>query len=185
MNLVFSSSVRPSISPNPSSTSSHKLTSAKLTSVISSKPTTGALSSVPTVGWAKPAARPSPGLSPSTEHTALSSLNPVLLTESPKPTTLGLGSLRRGQLAGPSMGAGMGAGGRIKKEWAPIASGEGYRSGLGREFPTAGEVIEGKIEILWKLTAICLYLCFLSIHTTRSTPGPVASSVHCASQSCT
>ena len=32
----------------------------------------------------------------------------------------------------------------MKKEWAPIASGEGYRSGLGREFPTAGEVIEGE-----------------------------------------
>lgn len=38
----------------------------------------------------------------------------------------------------------MGMGSKMKKEWAPVASGEGYRAGLGRDFPTAGEVIEGK-----------------------------------------
>jgi hypothetical protein len=78
------------------------------------------------------------------------------------------------------MGAGMSAGGKVKKEWAPIASGEGYRSGLGREFPTAGEVIEGKVDSC-ALRAICLCLYFLSLHTARSTSGSVASPIYCAS----
>jgi hypothetical protein len=134
--------VRPSISPNPSSTSTPKLTSAKLTSVISSKPGTGLLSSAPAVGWAKPSPRPSPGLSPSNDHSMLSS--PASATEILRPTPSALGSLKRGQLTTPSTGLGMGMGSKMKKEWAPIASGEGFRSGLGREFPTAGEVIEGK-----------------------------------------
>jgi hypothetical protein len=45
------------------------------------------------------------------------------------------------------MGIGTGIGTKVKREWAPVPSGEGYRSGLGREFPTAGEVIEGKIQV--------------------------------------
>jgi hypothetical protein len=60
-----------------------------------------------------------------------------------KTASSGLGSLKRAPMGSSPIGFGMSLGTKVKREWAPLPTAEAHRSGLGREFPTAGEVIEG------------------------------------------
>ncbi|WWD21025.1 hypothetical protein CI109_105506 [Kwoniella shandongensis] len=126
-------------SPAPTSSSSSRLLSTKLTTVPSSKPSTspkppGTTSSASSSPWAKPV------LPPSTDSTP--SITPATLHQ-PAPTRARV----LGTTTTPAiMGAGLGiTASAPKPAWKAVA-GEPRRTGLGlsRDFPTAMEVQEGK-----------------------------------------